>query len=210
MWLETDLDDAGRIEPVCGLVEDEQLGLVEECAGKGETLQVAKRERPGSAVGVLAETELVDQSCDGRSIVNALEPPGDLEVLADGQLGIRGRALDKVADAAPHGRRLGAHRFPEQLGVTCRWRDHPEEHPDRRRLAGAVGAEEPVDLAPGDAEVHAVDGQDIAAVALGEPERRDGELAHRTPSRPWPSPRRMNALSSDATCSTSASLATRS
>ena len=28
-----DLDDAGRIEAVRGLVEDEQLGLVEECAG---------------------------------------------------------------------------------------------------------------------------------------------------------------------------------
>ena len=56
-----DLDDAGRVESVGRLVEDQQLGLVEEGAGEGEPLEVAERQGAGSAVGVLAETEPVDR-----------------------------------------------------------------------------------------------------------------------------------------------------
>ena len=95
------LHDAGRVKPVRRFIENQQFRVMERGAGERKPLQVAERELPGSALGILAETELLDQSFDRRSIAHALEPTGDLEVLADGQLRIRGRTLDKVADASP-------------------------------------------------------------------------------------------------------------
>jgi len=42
-------------------------------------------------------------------------------------------------------------------------RDHPEQHPDRRRFAGAIQPEERIDLARGHRQIHLVNCQDIAA-----------------------------------------------
>ena len=59
-------------------------------------------------------------------------------------------------------------------------RDRRGEHPDRRRLAGAVGAEQAEHLAGADLEVDALDGLDAARVGLGQPAHLD-----RRPLQPW-------------------------
>ncbi len=51
--------------------------------------------------------------------------------------------------------------------------DEPEQHAQRRRLAGAVGPEEAVDLAAADPHLQVVDGDDALAVALAQAGRLD-------------------------------------
>ena len=55
-------------------------------------------------------------------------------------------------------------------------REQAVEHFDRRRLAGAVGAEEAEDLARRDGERDAVDGDEVVE-ALGELVHLDGDLS---------------------------------
>ena len=56
---------------------------------------------------------------------------------------------------------------PEQLGLAVVGHHQPEQHPHGRGLAGAVGAEEAVDVALADVEVDVVDGAHVA-VRLGQ------------------------------------------
>ena len=169
-----DLDHAGGIEAVRGLVEDEEFGTVNQGAREGQPLQVAERERARPPGGVCAERQPLDHRVHPPAILDASEPPCDVEVFDDRQLGIGGRALDEVADAPPEVSCPRGDASAEELGVTGRRLDHPEEHANRRGLAGAVEAEERVDLAPSDSQVHAVDREHVAAVALGQRVGRDG------------------------------------
>src|ERR1700678_2840098 len=52
-------------------------------------------------------------------------------------------------------------------GASRGGRDQPEQHPQRGRLAGAVGSEEPDYGAPLDREAHLIDCHDLAE-ALGQ------------------------------------------
>ena len=67
-----DLDDAGRVERVGGLVEHEQLGRVQQRAGEREALLVAQRELPGAPVGVRLEAssaiDLGDRGARGEPV----------------------------------------------------------------------------------------------------------------------------------------------
>ncbi len=83
---------------------------------------------------------------------------GDADLEAD-ELGMAGHVVAGDESPAPRRAQQGA------------------EHADERRLAGAVRAEEPVDLARGDGEVDAVDGPVVAELAsdvLGD----DGRAVH--------------------------------
>ena len=93
-----DLDDAGGVERVGRLVEDEQLGAVQQRAGEREPLLVAEREPPGAPVGVLAEPQQLDGLGDRRAR-RPREAALDVEVLAHGEVRVGGRGLDEVADA---------------------------------------------------------------------------------------------------------------
>jgi hypothetical protein len=59
----------------------------------------------------------------------------------------------------------------------------PFEHLDRRRLAGAVGAEQPEDLTAGDAERDAIDRPDVA-VALADITDPDDRVLSRMTAGP--------------------------
>ncbi len=60
-----DLDDAGGVERVGGLVEHEQLGGVQQRTGEREALLVAEGELPGAPVGVRLEAQQRDGVGDG-------------------------------------------------------------------------------------------------------------------------------------------------
>ena len=89
--------------------------------------------------------------------------------------GGRGRAdLGDVADAAADlARTRAARSAPATVAVPAVGVEQRGEHPQRRRLAGAVGAEQADDLAGGDVEVDARDGVDRSGLG-GE---RSGEAA---------------------------------
>ena len=91
----------GRVEAVGGLVEHQQLGLVEQRSGEGQPLEVAERQGAGASIRVGLEREPLDHPIDGRTFADPGQAPCDVEVLADGQLRIRRRGLDQVADPPP-------------------------------------------------------------------------------------------------------------
>src|SRR5690606_18914648 len=64
----------------------------------------------------------------------------------------------------------------------------PGHHPQRRRLAGAVRAEQRVELARRDIEVEIVD--DLPVEALGEAVDREGRFAHGVQPRGCTPPRK--------------------
>jgi hypothetical protein len=57
---------------------------------------------------------------------------------------------------------------PAERGAAARRHDRRREHPDRRRLAGPVRAEQPEDLAGLDLEVDALDRLDATGIRLRE------------------------------------------
>ena len=113
-------------------------------------------------------------------VVRALKESGDavtLEMTA-GIVPVTAAGDDWTLQAkAPRTRPVAATRdelasmlglTPADVGAALR-RDHPRgEHPDRRRLAGAIGAQQAEDLAPPHRQVEVVDGDDAAGIHLGE------------------------------------------
>ncbi len=125
-----DLDHAGRVETIGGLVKDEQGGLVEQRTGEGEALQVPQRERAGPPVRVGPEGEALDHPPDHAPVRHPLQTAGDLQVLAHGEVGIGGGGLDQVTDPAPRPARPRPYPLAKELGVPGGGRDHAEQHAD--------------------------------------------------------------------------------
>ena len=86
----------------------------------------------------------------------------DLDRLAHGELGEERRRLERAAEPVPGP--LGASTCSATSSpcssIRPAARDEPTDRVHQRRLAGAVGADEPDDLAGADLERHVVDGAD--------------------------------------------------
>jgi hypothetical protein len=111
------------------------------------------------------------------------------QVAAAGEVGEELRRLDNRPDPPDHLGQLAGHfvaEHPHRAGVGT---DQAEQRPDRRRLAGSVGPEEPVHLALLDDQVQAVDGHPAPAAAGTESLVQTGDLdcrGHGLPPRPRP------------------------
>ena len=105
-----------------------------------------------------------------------VEAGEDREGLADAQAVGEGQVAGDEADLLHGLRAARGRRWPSDVDRAAVGRDDAEQHQQRRRLAGAVGAEEGDPLAGADREVDAVDGDDVA-----EPLRRG-----RAPPAPSP------------------------
>src|SRR6185369_13142419 len=81
------------------------------------------------------------------------------------QVLVEREALGHVADPAADRLRLLAHVETVHPGLALRGGEQATEDPDERGLAGAVGAEEAVDLAAVDAQGDLVQGAHLAEVA---------------------------------------------
>src|SRR5437764_14742195 len=108
------------------------------------------------------------------------------EVLLDGELGEDAPALHHVADAAPHDAgRVGvgdgmAVDLDDALGdATPVEGKQPGHRPKRRRLAGAVGAQQGHDPTGRDVETHSPEDKDDVAV---------DDFDARQPKDGWPLP----------------------
>ena len=82
-------------------------------------------------------------------------------MFAPGEVGVERRFLQRGPDDLPHGRPFVDDVVAGDGRRACGRRQQRREHVDGRRLAGAVRAEEAVDLARLDQEVDAVDGEDV-------------------------------------------------
>ena len=87
---------------------------------------------------------------------HAVDAGEEVEVLVDGEIVVERELLRHVPDLAPHARRAQAAALAGQLDESRARLDEAAQHLDRRRLAGAVGAEEAVDLTVAHREVHAL------------------------------------------------------
>ena len=156
-----------RVETVRRLVEHEQLGPAEQRPGDAEPLAHALRVRLDLAVDRVAEAGDRERAVDvGIGEAVAARLPVGLEVGDAGEVGHERRVLDHRADA-PQLRAPRPHVLAEEARLAAVGVDETDEHAQRRRLAGAVRAEQAADLARADGEVEVVDGEH-GAVALGE------------------------------------------
>src|SRR5262249_35025258 len=143
-------------------VEEEDAGPVDEGAREGEALLEAAGEAAGGLVLTPVETTAHDQlalALERGSGRNGVDVAIEVEVLADGEIGVEAELLRDVADHPLHLLRLppdvvSAHPRPSRGRG-----EHPAEHPDHGRLAGPVRAEQPEDLSLRDREVDAIHGQ---------------------------------------------------
>src|SRR5438067_3880006 len=152
-----------RIEPRGRLVEEHELGIVHEGASEHEAPLHPARELLDAARGARLERGEFEQPRQSFAHVRFAQSeiaPVDDEVLAHGEIGIEVVDLRHDAHAdAPLARGL-RHRMTEERDLARVGVGEPEEHPQRRCLARAIGADEPEALAAHELEVDA--GDDLA------------------------------------------------
>ena len=122
--------------------------------------------RRDGAVGRRVELEHLEDLGGSRLRLpcrHAVEPRLEDELAATRLGRIGGTALGHVADAAADLGGVARQVDARDPGVARRRADERREHAQRRRLAGAVGAEEAEDLAGADLEVDAAHGLDRRA-----------------------------------------------
>ncbi len=135
-------------------------------------------ENPPDAVAVAAlEADDAEDPVDLHAPVarQDREPRVELQHLAGGQPRLVAEQLGQVADATP--RRAVAERPAEDRPVALGRPREAEQQLDRRRLAGAVRAEQAEHLAAVDAQVEGIEG-DRRAVGLAEAADVDGGIGH--------------------------------
>jgi hypothetical protein len=129
-----------------GLVHDEQLGRVDLCLGDAEPLALAAREAADRPVGLVREPDelehLVDAVLDRPRGTSVEEARGEAQRLPRRLVLVEARVLRQEADAAAHLEAVAGRVPAQHLGAPRARPREPDQHAHRRRLAGAVGAEE--------------------------------------------------------------------
>ncbi len=154
-----------RVEAGRRLVEEQQLGLVDERAGDRQAALHPARHVLDLVARPLRELGEVEQLVGAAGAFRAAEaevPAVDHEVLADRELVVERVLLGHDAEARPDLRTVpfGVQAQDGQRAVADR-RD-ARDHPHRGGLAGAVGAQEAERFAGRDVEVDGVHGGELA------------------------------------------------
>ena len=138
---------ARRVEPGCGLVEQQEPRAADQRPGDAEALAHAVGVAADAILRPVGEIDGVERRVDLRARVAAVQRRDELEVLAAGEVGVEARRLDEPRDAIECAHAVD-HRIPAEEPRAARARpDQPEQHAKRRGLAGAVRAEVAVDVA---------------------------------------------------------------
>ena len=153
------------------LVEEQQPRAVHEREREVEPALHAARVAADLAVGGLGQptrSSSSSRAVRARLLSSPCSALCSAHVLAAGEVRVERGLLQRGADRAAH---LGALLDDVEAGDASRARGRrqqrrQDEH--RRRLAGAVGTEEPVDLAGRDLEVDPVDGAHAALEVADE------------------------------------------
>ena len=189
----TRFDDLLRVEAGCRLVEDQHVRVVEQGLGEADSLPVALRELCALAVGHVRYTRpLHGRLYPGRAIGSrdAFDPGAEHQVIAHGHVRVERRRLGQVAGAALGLDGLLDHVVAGDEGFAVGRRHIAGDDPHRRRLAGAVGAEEAQNLPTLGLEADVVYGRE-GAVLLGEVlnfDHRSFSSIKPVINRAWPLP----------------------
>ena len=168
------------IEPSCRLVEQEQVWLVDQRASDRQTSHHPAAQGVDDAVGPLAQLDELQQCFRPATALGTWDvevATVQNEVLHDGELFVEGVELRHHAEPTADRSAIGCGVHAEDVQRPRGGRRYASDHAHRRRLAGAIRAEESERLALVDVEVDRVD-RDEFAVLLGEAPRRDQCFAH--------------------------------
>jgi hypothetical protein len=149
---------------------------VHERARERQALAIAAREVTGQLPLAPGQVGQPDHALDAPGALGAgdhVDARVEAEVLVDGEVVVEREALGHVADRRLHPLGIAAQVDAEDFPLPLRRLQDPAQHAQRGGLAGAVGPEEPVQLALAHAEVEVIDGDHLAE-PLGEPARQDG------------------------------------
>ncbi len=151
--------DRERVETAERLVQDQRDRLVHQRRGDLHPLLVAERQRLQYVGRPLAEPESLEQLVGalGRpDRVEPVQPAEEHQLVADLHLRVQPALLGHVTEVTPD--RLGQRPAvpPHLAGGRGQ---HAEDDPHRRRLAGAVGPDEPGHPSRYDVETHVVQRQ---------------------------------------------------
>ena len=185
------------VEPGGRLIEEEQLGAVDQRAGDREPLFLPAGQRADAGATLFLELHerehLVHRVGAPVEAAEQRDRLRDRELVAE--LGVLELDAETLAQRAPPGPVVPTHR--QHLDRSRVGKREPFEDLDGGSLAGAVGAEQAETLAGLDREVETGNRHDVA-VALDQPctlnrrhVRRRGEVPDPTgagPSPPLPSP----------------------
>ena len=121
---------------------------MQQSARDGELLPHAARQLAGKRPALVAELELVEQRPDPRlDVGHAVEPRDEPQMLLDREIVEQVRLVGDERERALGGDRVRLDVVPGDRDGAARRRDDAGEAAKRRRLAGAVRADEPEDLA---------------------------------------------------------------
>jgi hypothetical protein len=160
--------DAHGIEAGERLVENEHFGLVDESGGDLCALLVAEGQGIDGVVRPRAEFEPLEQTgraCRCITSGHAVQPTEVGDLLGHLHLRVEPTLFRHVPEDSPV---IAAERRPAQAHRAGIGRQHAEDDPHRRRLAGTVSPDESGDAAVTDGETHLVERGSIA-VCLGHP-----------------------------------------
>ena len=142
---------AGRVEPVGGLVEEQQPRVVDERLGELDALLHAGRVAADGPVALLVQADVPEDL--GRPLASGVgRQAGDAGHVGHelggahvgGQAVVLGRVAHQLADAGG----MVGDVVPEHEGRARGGRQQPEQDADERRLAGAVRPDQPDDRGP--------------------------------------------------------------
>ena len=164
---------AGRVESGRRLVEQEHPRVAEERRGDAEPLAHPVRVAADLVLRAVAKLDDVEHLVDPAAGAASVVVGEQLQVPSSAHVGVEAGPLDEARDSFQGPRPVDERVAPEQLRRAGGGPDQPEQHPQRGRLAGPVGAEVAEDVAGLDGEVDVVDRDDLT-VALDQPARDDG------------------------------------
>ena len=175
------LEDAGRVEPVRRLVEDEELRILHQCRRDPEPLFHAERVGRVSRVAASTETDLGEHRVHslGSDAARAAE---QLEVAPAREAREERRLFDEGADPVDRAGEVARHVAAEDRDAAAGAAQQADRSPDRRGLSRPVGAEEAEDPALGNRQVEAGErGHDAAPGAVAHPHVVEFDRRHRPP-----------------------------
>ena len=195
-----------RVEARRGLIEQQDLRVVDEGVRETETLLHAAGQRLHVLVALVGEIDELEEVADhptatGRG--DAVAAREEVEVLPHLHVVVDPEHIRHEAEDATDVVGVPGHRVPADLGLTARWPQQGREDAQRGRLASPVRADEPEDLPGLDGEVDAGHG-DRAVVALDEtvgPDdggHRTFPVMDRSKAKPTPSWRSLTKRTSTA------------
>ena len=167
-----------QVERAEGLVQQQDLGQVDQRPGQRHALLLAARELGGPPVGLAGQPdalELLVHAPLGLGLVHLLAPEAEGDVVRDAQVGEQRVALEDGVGRPPVRRQpddVGAVDQHLALGRLLESGDHPQ----RGRLAAAARAQQGEELPFPDRQAEVVDRREVAEL-LGDVAQLDAGLA---------------------------------